>query len=115
MFNFIYLWADVIWLPIIFFTVHKKHRWWSLGFVISSMILIRLLAEIMIHIGYENGIMGFMTSNVHSRGLFISSFFYILFILVAHYSSDTRGVLFMAACLSFFFAIFVICSLVMVL
>ncbi len=115
MFNFLYLWADVIWLPIIFFIVHKKHRWWSLGFVISSMVLIRLLAEIMTYIGYENGIMGLMDANVHTRGLFVSSFFYFLFIIMAHYSSGTRGAVFMAGCLTFFFAIFVTGSLIMVL
>ncbi len=115
MFNFLYLWADIIWLPIILFTVHKAHRWWSVGFVISSMILVRLLAEIMVYIGHENGIMGFVTANVHTRALLVSSFFYIIFIIVAHYSTGTRGVVFMAGCLTFFFAIFVTCSLVMVL
>ncbi len=115
MFDFLYLWADVIWLPIAFFIVHKVHRWWSLGFVVCSMILIRLLAEFMIHIGYPHGIMGLMSSNVHTRGLIVSSIFYIILFLIAHFSAKTQGVVFMAACLTFFFAIFVIASLVMLL
>ena len=115
MFEFLCFWVDAIWMPIAYFIVHKKHRWWALGFVIISMILIRLLAEVMISIGYENGIMGFMTSNVHTRGIAVSSFYYILFIIIAHFSPKTEGVVFLAACLSFFFAIFVTVAIVMLL
>ena len=104
----IYYWIDIIWIPILFFGVHKKHRWWALGFVISSMILIRLQSEIMTYIGYEFGIMGFMEMNVHTRLLAVSSFFYTLFLLMAHFSSRTQGVVFMAASLSFFFMIFLV-------
>ena len=115
MFDFIYLWADLIWLPVAYFAVRKKHRWWTLGFIFASMVLVRLLAETIASIGYNTGIMGFMSSNVHTRGLVVSSIFYILFFIMAYFSSETRGVVFMAACLTFFFAIFVTASLVMLL
>lgn len=115
MFEFIYLWADIIWIPIVFFLVHKKHRWISVAFVISCMILIRLIAEVMVFIGYEKGIMGFVDMNVHMRGLIISSAFYVLFLLMAHFSSQTDRIVFMAACLSIFFMIFFVASLSMLL
>ncbi len=115
MFDFIYLWADVIWLPTAFLIVHKPHRWLALGFVICSMILMRLQAEMMIFVGYDNGIMGIMSSNVYSRGLVVSSIFYILFFIMAHYSKETKKVIFMAASLTIFFAIFVTNALVMLL
>ncbi len=115
MFDFLYLWADVIWLPVAFLIVHKPHRWWAVGFIICSMILIRLQAEMMVFIGYDNGIMGLMSSNVHSRGLVVSGIFYILFFIMAHYSKETKGVIFMAASLTIFFAIFVTFALVMLL
>ncbi len=115
MFDFLYLWADILWLPVAFIIVHKHHRWWAVGFIICSMILIRLQAEMMTFIGYDRGIMGIMDSNVYSRGLIISSIFYILFFIMAHYSKDTKGVIFMAACLTIFFAIFVTTALVMLL
>ncbi|MGH1375108.1 MAG: hypothetical protein ACRBCK_02065 [Alphaproteobacteria bacterium] len=115
MFHMLYSWIDIIWLPILFWGVHKKHRWWALSFGIASMTLIRLQTEIMVYIGYENGIMGLMTSNVHTRGVAVSSVFYILFLLLAHFSRQTMGVVFMAACLSFFFMIFVTGSLIMLL
>lgn len=108
-------WIDVIWVPIIFFGVHKKHRWWALGFVTCSMIIMRIIVETYEYIGYPNGILGIMTSNVHSRGLIITIIFYSLYLLMAHYSKKTEGVVFMAASLTFFFAIFVTCCLIMVL
>lgn len=113
--DFIYLWIDALWLPIAYVGVHKKHRWWALGFVACSMLLVRLLAETMTHIGYEHGIMGFMTSNVYSRGIVVSSLYYALFLIMAHFSPNTKGVVFMAACLTLFFAIFVTAALVMLL
>ena len=115
MFDLIYLWVDLIWLPIAYFITHKNHRWWSLGFIVASMVLVRLLSELMTFIGYSNGIMGFMSSNVHTRGLVVSSIFYVLFFIMAYFSSSTKGVVFMAACLTIFFAIFVTSSLIMVL
>ncbi|PCJ97014.1 MAG: hypothetical protein COA45_10350 [Zetaproteobacteria bacterium] len=115
MFEFLNFWVDAIWIPVAYISVHKKHRWWALGFVIASMILIRLQSEIMVYIGYGNGIMGFMTSDVHTRGIIVSSSYYILFIFMAHFSPKTEGVVFMAACLSLFFAIFVTAAFVMLL
>ena len=111
----IYYWIDLIWVPIMFFGVHKPHRWWALGFVISSIVLIRLMVEVMTYIGYEFGIMGFWDAHVHTRGVIVSSFFYILFLLLAHFSRRTEGVVFMAACLSIFFMIFVVTATVMLL
>ncbi len=115
MFDFLYLWADVIWLPITYFSVHKKHRWCAIGFILCSMILIRLQAEIMTHIGFDNGIMGLLSSNVHTRGLYVSSFYYILFLIMARFSQSTKRVVFLAACLTIFFLIFATAAIVMLL
>lgn len=115
MIDFILYWIDIIWVPIIFFGVHKKHRWWALGFVICSMLIMRIISETFLYIEYPTGILGIMTSNVYSRGLIVTSIFYMLYLIVAHYSSKTEGVVFMAASLTFFFAIFVTCSLIMLL
>lgn len=115
MLDILYYWADLIWLPILFFSVHKKHRWWALGFGVSSVIIAHLLIEIMVYIKYEYGLMGILSSHVQTRMLVVCSFFYLLFILMARYSKGTQGVVFMAASLTFFFMIFVTISIVMVL
>jgi len=113
--DFIYDWIDILWLPIAFLTVHKKHRWWALAFVGASMLMMRLLSELMTHGGYDYGIMNLMDSHVHSRGLVTYSIFYILFLLMAHYSPRTEGIIFMAACISIFFIAMFTNVLVMVL
>lgn len=111
----IYYWIDIVWIPVLFFGVHKKHRWYALGFVIAIMILIRLQSEIMTSIGYEYGIIGYLSWNVHTRMLAVSSFFYCFFLLIAHFSAKSEGVVFMAASLSIFFMVFLIGSIVMIL
>ncbi len=95
--------------------VHKEHRWWSLGFVISCIILARLQVEIMTSIGYDFGIMGLWSAHVHTRAVLVTSIFYALFLLMAHFSRRTQGVVFLAACLSIFFMIFLVGSLSMLL
>ncbi len=111
--NFIYYWADVIWLPILFWGVHKRHRWWALAFGIATMVLVRLIAETITFIGYPNGIMGFSEMPVYTRGMIVNTVFYILFLIMAHFSPKTEGIVFMAACLSIFFMIFVTATLSM--
>ncbi len=115
MFASLYSWIDIIWLPVIFWGVHKKHRWWALGFGVSCLIITHLLTETMVYIGREQGIMGLLDLHVHTRSVLVSSFYYTIFLIVAHFSKDTEGVVFMAACLSFFFMIFVTTSIVMLL
>lgn len=114
-FDSLYNWIDLLWIPVLFFGVHKRHRWYAAGFAVGSIILIHTLSEIITSIGYPTGIFSFMTSNVHSRLIVTSSIIYSLFLLVAHYSPKTMGVVFMAACLTFFFLILVIGSIIMVL
>lgn len=115
MLDILVYWCDTIWIPILFFGVHKQHRWWTVGFVTFGMIISRLMAEMISSFGFPNGIMGFIETDVYIRGIIVSSFFYALFLLMAHFSRRTEGVVFMAACLSFFFMIFICCSFVMVL
>ncbi len=115
MFQIIYSWIDVIWLPIIFFGVHKNHKWWALGFGVSSIIITHLITETMVYIGHERGIMGLLDWHAQTRATVVSSFYYCLFLILAHFSKNTQGVVFMAACLSIFFMIFVTTSLVMLL
>lgn len=114
-FNLIYHWIDILWIPVLFFGVHKKHRWYACGFATGSIILVHTMSEIMTSIGYPNGIIGYISLDVHSRLLIISIIIYSAFLLVARFSSKTLGVVFMAASLTFFFLILVVGSLIMVL
>lgn len=108
-------WLDLIWIPVIFFGVHKVHRWWALGFITGSIIIVHLVTEVFVAIDYERGIMGVLQTDVHTRAFFVSSAFYVVFLIMAHFSRKTQGIVFMAASLSIFFMIFFTVSLTMLL
>ncbi|MCB1839565.1 MAG: hypothetical protein KDI61_04795 [Alphaproteobacteria bacterium] len=77
--------------------------------------MMRLQTEIFASIHRANGIMGFMAEDVHTRAQITYSVFYVLFLLMAHFSPRTKGVVFMAACIAIFFMGFVTSTLVMAL
>ncbi len=111
----IYQWIDVFWIVVAFFTVHRDHRWWTIGFIASCMFMMRMEVEIMVGIGNEHGILPFLQSHIYNRLLVAYSLIYIIFFVMAYYSRDTRGAIFMAATISFFFFALIISVLVMVL
>ena len=113
--NFVIQWIDVIWLPIAWFVVHKHQRSWTMGLIVSCMVMMRLQIELMVSIGYENGLVGFFDAHVSHRALTVYSLFYMLFIGLAAYSPNTRQVIVMGAAISVFFAAFFISTLIMVL
>ncbi len=113
--NFIIQWIDVIWLPLAWAVAHEKQRWWALGCVLLSMIMMRLMAELMESIHYPNGIIGLMTTGVRGRGVAVYSFYYMAYLLFAHYSPRREGWLFMGVSMSVFFAAALTFALVMVL
>ncbi|MDH5723430.1 MAG: hypothetical protein OEY94_08940, partial [Alphaproteobacteria bacterium] len=71
--------------------------------------------EIMEYGGYSNGIMPIWNIGVHARGLIVYSLFYIIFLLLAHFSPNTKGVIFMSACLGLLFMAFVSSMILMLL
>ena len=106
MFELIYHWVDLLWLPVVFFTVHKRHRWWALGFVTVCIITMHLEVEIIESTSYNFGIIGLVHLKAQTRGLIVYSFFYILLLVLAHFSPRTQGIVFMATCLGIYFMAF---------
>ncbi len=113
--TFIIQWIDVIWLPLAFFAVHKHQRFWAIGLVAACMLMMRLQIEFMNGIGFEHGIVGLMSSHILYRALVVYSLFYMLFLMLAHYSPHTQRAVVMAAAISMFFMSFFVSTLVMVL
>jgi len=99
-----YPWIDVLWLLAAFILVHPGQRMMSALFVGLSMVMMRLMVELMDFIGYPNGFFGIMPQyNAFDRGLLVYSAYYVLFFVMAHYSPGSRGPIFMAASISMFF------------
>ncbi len=112
---FIYQWIDLIWLPIGWFAVHKRHRWYILAFLVTCLVTFRTQLELMNGIGYPTGILSLMNSPLHTRGMIIYSIIFTLFLLLAHYSPGTRGVVFLAASISIYIFAFCVSMVVMLL
>ena len=111
----IYQWIDLIWIPLGFFAVHKEQRGWTIGYIIGCMMMMRLQVEVMQEIGYPTGISGLLNYQVFDKGLIVYSIFYALYLVLGHYSPNTKGPVFMAASISLFFTAFFVSSIVMVL
>ncbi|MCB9990042.1 MAG: hypothetical protein H6867_01520 [Rhodospirillales bacterium] len=113
--TFIYQWIDLIWLPIAWFAVHKRHRWAMLAFVLTCIVTLRTQVELMDVIGYTHGMMPFMDSPARTRGLIIYGTIIALFMALAHYSSRTMNMVFLAAAISTYIFAFCVSMVVMLL
>lgn len=108
-------WADLIWFPLAFFAVHKSQRVIVAGFLVASMVMMRLLAELVSSIGYPFGLLGFWDLHVFLRGLIVYSIFYGLYLLLAFFSPGSFRVVLLAASISIFFITALAAVIVMVL
>jgi hypothetical protein len=74
-----------------------------------------LQVEIMTSFGFEHGFIGITGFSAYGRALTVYSIFYTIFLILAHFSPNTEGVVFMAACLGIMFMAFFVSSFVMIL
>ncbi|MCE7887751.1 MAG: hypothetical protein DYH13_09675 [Alphaproteobacteria bacterium PRO2] len=112
--KFVLQWIDVAWLVMAFAVAKKDQRGWVVSFFIASMVMMRMLVELMTYIGYPNGITGLIDMPVHSRALIIYSLFYFAYIAFFHFSPNAKGMLLMAGSIAFFFASFFTTATVMI-
>lgn len=108
--DFIFQWIDVVWLPLGLAVVHKAQRPVAAAFFIGSMVMMRLLIEMMGAIGYPYGLIGLMDLSVQKRGLITYSVFYLLYIILLYISPRVfRPVLLGASITVFFIAAMSFC------
>lgn len=114
MFQIIVHWIDFIWLPMTFFYMDKDHRPYALGFVLACIFGLRLEEELLQSMGYSAGITGWISFPSYFRGLITYSVAIALFLTLSYFSKKTHNVVYMAACISIFIAVFIISLLIMV-
>ncbi len=113
--GFILQWIDVLWLPAGLAVVHKQQRFYAAGFFTGSMIMMRLLAELMESIGFPNGMIGLLHGAVSLRGLIVYSLSYLFYILFLYARPQTPPALLLAGSISVFFITAVLFTIIMVL
>ncbi len=113
--KFVLQWIDLGWLIMAYFIARKDQRAWVMGFYISSMLMMRLLTELMVSINHPNGLIGLVETPVHTRALILYSLSYVAYMLFIYFSPNAKGTLLMATSIAIFFASFFTTALVMVL
>lgn len=104
----IYQWLDLVWLPVAWFVVARKHRWLALGFVVACGLTLRMQVELMDSIGFPDGMLPWVSMPAFSRGLLVYGVVIGLFLILAHFSKATMPVVFLAAAISIY--IFAFCA-----
>ncbi|MAH05534.1 MAG: hypothetical protein VYC19_10860 [Pseudomonadota bacterium] len=108
-------WADVIWIPIAAVSVHKGQRIKAVVFVLFCMATMRLQDELIRDTGYETGYLNFMHSDIFNRAQISYSVFIVLYLILSHYSPNTKGAVYMAASISIYFMAFFTSMFIMLL
>jgi hypothetical protein len=113
--DFVIQWIDLAWPALGLAILHRHQRLTAAGFFIGSMVMMRLLTELMESIGYPRGLIGLMDSPVHVRGLVLYSIFYPLYIFFLYTRPQTPQSILMAVSITIFFTTSLLFTLVMVL
>jgi hypothetical protein len=111
----LYHWIDLFWIPVALLTMEKGKRLFTVGFILSCVLLLRLQVELMQHIGFPRGIFGVMESSIYARGLITYGAFITLFMLMAYYSKGVDKSIHIAASITMMIAALCVSALVMVL
>jgi hypothetical protein len=107
-------WADLTWLPLAIFIVHKGQKIKACAFIIVCMIVMRLQIQTFEMMGLTKGVTGFFDWPLMHRGYAVYGVFIFLFLILSYFSPYTRGPIYMAASLSIFFMAFTVSSIVLV-
>ena len=112
--SLLYQWIDLIWLPISLLVVHKGQRLKTLAFIGGCILMFRTQLELMNSIGHPNGFLGWIKMGLYERGLIIYGLLFAVFLILAYFSPNTKGVIFLAAVLSLFILGFCVSMIAMV-
>ena len=110
-----YQWIDLFWIPVGLLVTRRGQYLLTTAFILACVGTLRLQLEFMDSIDRHDGILGFVTMGLYERGLFVYGFLIAVFLILAHFSPRTKGVIFLAASLSIFIFGFCVSTLAMVL
>lgn len=114
MLSLIYQWIDLLWIPAALLMVHPGQRVKTVFFILACILTLRLQLELMSSFGYPDGFLGWVGLGLYERGLILYGILFALFLILAHLSPNTRGVIFFAATLSLYFIGFFVSMIAMV-
>ena len=83
--------------------------------MLLCMLTMRIGVELVRGSGFDTGFFNLLTSDIFNRAQIVYSIFIIIFLILSHYSPNTKGAVYMAASISIYFMAFVSSMVVMVL
>lgn len=110
-----YQWIDCLWLPLGLVIARRGQRLMTLAFIGTCILTLRTQLELMIGIGYGNGIIGLVKMGLYERGLIIYGLVIGFFLLLLWFSPRTKGAIFLAAIITLYLFGFCISMLSMTL
>ncbi len=99
-------WLDLLWIPAALIALHEGQRLKAVLFVLACAIMLRLQIQLMEEVGYPDGFLGLMSTDLYTRGLITYSVFILLFFLLSYFSPRVNQFVFVAASISTFIGAF---------
>ncbi|MEM7618653.1 MAG: hypothetical protein AAF244_04645 [Pseudomonadota bacterium] len=115
MFDMVLNWLDLLWIPISYFFVARRHWVTAIMLNLVMVLALRLQVELMSEIGHANGLLPFMSMPILYRGFIIYGFFMLIFLILARFSRESNAYIHIAAAIGMFIISFCIMTGVMFL
>lgn len=107
-------WLDFLWIPVAALTAHGAQRYYAAALSVACIISLRLQTELLTWAGIGlTGATGYFSMPPMMRGMLCYAVLLGLFFILTYYSPNTRGVIYMAACLSVYVMSFCLSLVVM--
>ena len=106
-------WADLAWFPIAIAVTRKRQKIKAAVFILACVLALRLQRDVIYSTGHRNGFTNLLDSDVFYRGMCVYALFILVFLALSYYSPGSRGVIYMAAALSWFFMAFISSTVIM--
>ncbi len=94
---------DAAWIPVLALILRKGQRLWAALFVVACMVMMRLMIDFMVEIGYPRGVLGLTNMPLFMRGLWTYGAIYVFYAVMARAFPGTKGIFLIASSLTLFF------------
>jgi hypothetical protein len=107
-------WLDFLWIPVAALATHGVQRYYACTLAVACIVSLRLQTELLTWAGIGmTGATGYFSMPPMMRGMMTYAVLLALFLALSYYSPNTRGVIYMAACLSVYVIAFCLSLVVM--
>jgi hypothetical protein len=93
---------DFLWVPLSLPLLHRQH--WIMGplFIAACLLTLRTQVELVEYTGFNMGFLPWFHSPAYVRGMAIYNVVIVIYLALARYSPNTKGIIFFAASLTIY-------------